>query len=63
MDLIRTAMYDTDATLPAVTKKVLSVLTDWQKELTKLPPATPLVDNTNHEESERHGLPTLTLAD
>jgi hypothetical protein len=62
MDMIRTAMYDTDAALPAVTRKILGVIADWQKELTEPTPPEGSGDSTTQESREME-LKDLTLAD
>jgi hypothetical protein len=43
-------MYDTDATQPAVTKKILSVMDDWKNELEN-PPADNADSSTQNQES------------
>ena len=59
MDMIRTAMYDTDAKLPAVTRKVLSVIADWQKELITPPDEA---GNSPTQESSEMEYQDVTLA-
>jgi hypothetical protein len=52
MDMIRTAMYDTDAALPAVSKRVLSVIADWQKEIENPTPSADAGDSSTQESTD-----------